>query len=51
MTQQDEVRSANMDWFLGNFQSIVARYNGRWVAISDSEVQACGETVSELRSK
>jgi uncharacterized protein DUF5678 len=43
------VQFPDLDWFLANFQAIVASYPDEWLAIADQKVVAHATTPDELR--
>lgn len=43
------VRFGNMDWFLANMTSLVAKYPDEWLAISNQNVIAHSPSLPELQ--
>jgi hypothetical protein len=45
----DPPRLSDQDWYLANFQRLVAEYPDQWLAIRHGSVIAAARTPSELR--
>ena len=42
---------ADLDWFIANFQQLVAEYPDHWLAICDQKVLAAARETKELRER